>query len=131
MDFRCGVHILFFICFLTRLCFVGRYLDSCDSIDFALGLHDYDLSLLQPHFPGYPVYMVASSLFFKLSHQNVWSLVMPSVLFGSITMYPLSLLTRQLFSERVAIITAVLYLINPPVGCRRKDLPPMLWGFSF
>ena len=113
MDFRCGVHILFFICFLTRLCFVGRYLDSCDSIDFALGLHDYDLSLLQPHFPGYPVYMVASSLFFKLSHQDVWSLVMPGVLFGSITMYPLSLLTRQLFSERVAILTAVLYLINP------------------
>src|SRR3990172_8339499 len=113
MNFRCGVHILFFICFLTRLCFVGRYLDSCDSIDFALGLHDYDLSLLQPHFPGYPVYMVASSLFFKLSHQDVWSLVMPGVLFGSITMYPLSLLTRQLFSERVAILTAVLYLINP------------------
>src|SRR3990170_2304648 len=113
MDFRCGVHILFFICFLTRLCFVGRYLDSCDSIDFALGLHDYDLSLLQPHFPGYPVYMVASSLFFKLSHQDVWSLVMPGVLFGSITVYPLSLLTRQLFSEKVAILTAILYLINP------------------
>ena len=113
MDFRCRVHILFFICFLTRLCFVGRYLDSCDSIDFALGLHDYDLSLLQPHFPGYPVYMVASSLFFKLSHQDVWSLAMPGVLFGSITVYPLSLLTRQLFSERVAILTAVLYLINP------------------
>ena len=33
--------------------------------------------------------------------------------FGSITMYPLSFLTRQLFSERVAILTAVLYLINP------------------
>src|SRR3990170_3123706 len=113
MDFRCGVHILFFICFLIRLCFAGRYLDSCDSTDFALGLHDYDLSRLQPHFPGYPVYMVASSLFYKLSHQDVWSLVMPGVLFGSITMYPLSLLTRQLFSERVAILTAVLYLINP------------------
>jgi len=113
MDFRCRVHILFFICFLTRLCFVGRYLDGCDSIDFAFGLHDYDLSLLQPHFPGYPVYMVASSLFFKLSHQDGWSLVMPGVLFGSITMYPLSLLARQLFSERVAILTAVLYLINP------------------
>ena len=113
MDFRSKVSILFSICLLTRLCFVGRYLDSCDSIDFALGLHDYDLSLLQPHFPGYPVYMVASSLFFKLSHQDVWSLAMPGVLFGSITVYPLSLLTRQLFSERVAILTAVLYLINP------------------
>ena len=84
-------YIFCFYMFLTRLCFVGRYLDSCDSIDFALGLHDYDLSLLQPHFPGYPVYMVASSLCFKLSHQDVWSLVMPGVLFGSITMYPLSL----------------------------------------
>ena len=115
MNFQSKVSILFSICFLTRLCFVGRYLDSCDSIDFALGLHDYDLSLLQPHFPGYPVYMVASSLFFKLSHQDVWSLVMPGVLFGSITMYPLSFLTRQLFSERVAILTAVPLPYQPPL----------------
>lgn len=113
MNFRYRITILFCICLLTRLCFVARYLDSCDSIDFALGLHDYDLSLLQPHFPGYPVYIFTSRLFFKAFHHDVWALVMPGVLCSSLIIYPLSSLTRQLFSERVALLTAILYLINP------------------
>ena len=40
-------------------------------------------------------------------------MVLPGVLFGSLTVYPLSFLARQLFSERVATLTAILYLINP------------------
>ncbi|MDN3510467.1 MAG: glycosyltransferase family 39 protein [Candidatus Jettenia sp.] len=113
MNFCYRVTILFCICLLTRLCFVAQYLDSCDSIDFALGLHDYDISRLQPHFPGYPVYLFTSWLFFKLFHHDVWALVMPGVLCSSLTIYPLSSLARHLFSERVALLTAVLYLINP------------------
>lgn len=112
-NFSYKIHILFLVCLLTRLCFTGRHLDSCDSIDFALGLHDYDLSLFQPHFPGYPVYLFTSRLFFKLFRSDVWALVMPGVLFGSLTIYPLFLLSRQLFSERVAVLTAILYLSNP------------------
>lgn len=112
-DFRCKVSLLFFVCLLVRLCFVGRYLDSYDSIDFALGLHDYDLSLLQPHFPGYPVYIFTSWLFFKLFHNEILALVVPGVLFGSLTVYPLSFLARRLFSESVAILTCILYLVNP------------------
>lgn len=111
--FRCKTSLLFLVCFLMRLCFVGRYLDSYDSIDFAMGLRDYDLSLLQPHFPGYPVYIFTSWLFFKLFHNEVLSLVIPGVLFGSLTVYPLFFLARRLFSERTAILTCILYLLNP------------------
>jgi 4-amino-4-deoxy-L-arabinose transferase-like glycosyltransferase len=95
------------------LCFTGKYLDCCDSIDFALGLRDYDLSLLQPHFPGYPIYIFISRLFFKFFPDEVWALVLPGVFFGSLTVYPLSFLARHLFSEKVAILTAILYLLNP------------------
>ena len=45
------------ICMVSRLLFMGEYLEGWDSIDFALGLHDYDIAYYQPHFPGYPVYM--------------------------------------------------------------------------
>lgn len=113
MDFRWKVHLLFFVCLSTRLCFPGKYLDSCDSVDFALGLYDYDLSVLQPHFPGYPVYIVISWLFFQIFHHEVWALVLPGVFFGSLTLYPLSFLAKHLFSERVAALTAILYLTNP------------------
>ncbi|MCF6158301.1 MAG: glycosyltransferase family 39 protein [wastewater metagenome] len=111
--FRCKVSLLFFVCFLMRFCFTGKYLDSYDSIDFALGLRDYDLSLLQPHFPGYPVYIFTSWLFFKLFHNDTLALIIPSVLFGSLTVFPLYFLARRLFSERIAILTCIFYLINP------------------
>ncbi|MFO0793004.1 MAG: glycosyltransferase family 39 protein [Candidatus Brocadiaceae bacterium] len=111
--FRYWVNILFFLCLLTRIFFTGRYLDCYDSIDFAFGLHDYDLSLLQPHFPGYPVYLFISRLFFPWFNNDVPSLGAPGVLFGSLTVYPLSLFVRRLFSERVALLTTILYVVNP------------------
>lgn len=113
LNFRYRVSILFLICLLMRFCFMGRYLDSCDSVNFALGLRDYDLSLLQPHFPGYPVYIFLSRVFFKLFHHEVWALAMPGVLLGSLTVYPLYFLARLLLSEKVAVLTVVFYIINP------------------
>ncbi|MCF6148689.1 MAG: glycosyltransferase family 39 protein [Candidatus Kuenenia sp.] len=112
-SFKAKLTSLFFICLLLRLFFAGQYLDNEDSINFAMGLHDYDLSLLQPHFPGYPVYIFLSSLFFTLFHNDVAALVMPGVFFSSLTIFPLSFLTRRLFTEKTAILTAVLYIVNP------------------
>lgn len=111
--FPFSVHVLFLICLSARLCFHGRYLDCCDSIDFALGLRDYDISLHQPHFPGYPVYLFFSWLCLKLLHREVWALMMPGILFGSLTIYPLYALAIKMFSQRVAILTAGLYILNP------------------
>ncbi|MDR4509793.1 MAG: glycosyltransferase family 39 protein [Candidatus Brocadiaceae bacterium] len=113
MAFHYRVFVLFSLCLLTRLCFVGTFLDSYDSINFAFGLQEYNLALLQPHFPGYPVYVFISGIFFKIIGNDVWALSLPNVLFGSLTVYPLSLLTRRLFSEGVATVAAGLYIINP------------------
>jgi 4-amino-4-deoxy-L-arabinose transferase-like glycosyltransferase len=131
LNFRCRISLLFLVCLLLRLCFSGKYLDSCDSIDFALGLRDYDLSLLQPHFPGYPVYIFISGLFFKLLHNDVWALALPGVLFGSLSVYPLSFLARRLFSEKVATLTAMLYLINPLCWLQAERPTSDALGFFF
>ena len=45
--------VLVAICMVSRLLFMGECLEGWDSIDFALGLHDYDIAYYQPHFPGY------------------------------------------------------------------------------
>jgi len=111
--FQGKVHIIFFIGLLCRLCLTGQFPDCYDSINFALGLHDYDPALLQPHFPGYPVYILISHGFYALFHDDVLALVLPNALFGSFLVYPLFTLTRKLFSEWVATATIVLYLINP------------------
>lgn len=112
-SFNIKITLLFFVCLLLRFFFAGKYLENEDSINFALGLHDYDISLLQPHFPGYPVYIFISSLFFKLFHNDVTALVMPGVLFGSLTIFPLSFISRRLFTEETTILAAILYVINP------------------
>lgn len=113
MNFPRKVSLLFLVCIAMRLCYAGRYLDCCDSVDFALGLREYSINLLQPHFPGYPVYLFAAWLFSKISLPTVWSLEMPGILFGSLAVYPLASLARKLFSERVALLTVILFLINP------------------
>ncbi|MEK7776671.1 MAG: hypothetical protein AAB331_04755, partial [Planctomycetota bacterium] len=38
---------------------------------------------------------------------------MPGILFGSLSVYPLAFLARKLFSERVALLAVILFLINP------------------
>ena len=42
---------------IGHLFFLPPALEDIDSINFALGLHDYDPAQHQPHPPGYPVYM--------------------------------------------------------------------------
>lgn len=41
----------------TRLMTSVHYIADPDSLRFALGLIDFDLTSLQPHFPGYPVFI--------------------------------------------------------------------------
>ena len=41
----------------AHLPFLARSLEDIDSINFALGLRDFDVAQHQPHPPGYPVYI--------------------------------------------------------------------------
>jgi hypothetical protein len=45
-----------------RLLFSSRYLYHWDSVNFALGMHHYDVRLGQPHVPGYILYVAAAWL---------------------------------------------------------------------
>ena len=50
--------ILLFL--LAHLVFLPRTLEDLDSINFALGVRQFDVSRHQPHPPGYPVYIALS-----------------------------------------------------------------------
>ena len=45
-----------------HLPFLAPSLEDIDSINFALGLHDFDVAAHQPHPPGYPVYIAMGRL---------------------------------------------------------------------
>jgi hypothetical protein len=105
--------VLVVISMAARLLFMGTHLEGWDSIDFALGLHDYDIAYYQPHFPGYPVYMSFCWLVHLFTDSDVHALIVPGVVFGSITLVPLFYLARMMFAEKVAWLTVFLFIVNP------------------
>ena len=45
---------------IAHLPFLAPSLEDIDSINFALGLHHFDLASHQPHPPGYPMFVLAA-----------------------------------------------------------------------
>ena len=47
---------VFLLCIITRLLSSIFYIEDIDSLRFALSIYEYDITKLQPHFPGYPIF---------------------------------------------------------------------------
>jgi hypothetical protein len=55
-----------FVYAIAHLPFLARSLEDIDSINFALGLRDFDVAQHQPHPPGYPVYIAMGRIVLAL-----------------------------------------------------------------
>ncbi len=105
--------ILVVICVTSRILFMGTHFGGWDSIDFALGLRDYDIQYYQPHFPGYPVYMFFCWMAHLFAYYDTLALTIPGAVLGSLALVPLYYLTKKMFSEKVALLTSFIYIVNP------------------
>ena len=81
---------------LAHLLFLPPTLEDLDSMNFALGVRDFDPSKHQPHPPGYPVFIALG----KASHA-VWpsdsgSLSVWGAVFGALSVFPLMALFRSI-----------------------------------
>ncbi len=56
--------ILLAVCILSRAITSIYYIEDIDSLRFALGVHDYSIMKLQPHFPGYPIFLFFAKVVF-------------------------------------------------------------------
>lgn len=120
------------ICFLTRLLYFGTYIDEWDSVNFAFGLsREYDILHDQPHFPGYPVYMFVSWIWYQMVGSDIQALVFSGILFSSLAVFPLYELSRRMFSREVAILTAALYIVNPQVWLQAEKPLSDAFGLFF
>jgi hypothetical protein len=54
---RCALASVVTVCILSRLLTSIHYVEDIDSLHFALSMVDFDLARLQPHFPGYLVFV--------------------------------------------------------------------------
>ncbi|TVM03695.1 MAG: hypothetical protein CV087_03850 [Candidatus Brocadia sp. WS118] len=120
------------ICLIARLWYFGRYIDEWDSVNFAFGLSkEYDILHDQPHFPGYPVYMFVSWIWYQIVGSDIQALVFSGVLFSSLAVFPLYELSRRMFSREVAILTAALYIVNPQVWLQAEKPLSDAFGLFF
>ncbi len=101
--------------FATRWPFRSHLLYHWDSVDFALGMHDYNVALHQPHPPGYFVYvMLARVLYFFVRDDNA-SLVLLSILGTGIATYLLWRLATRMFGDPVGIFSSLAFFFSPLV----------------
>lgn len=108
-----GIVLLTCFCLGSRLLFIGPFLEDWDSVDFALALDTYNIKKYQPHFPGYPVYIFLSWLCDRLVDNPVTAVILPGALLGALTIVPVYGLARRLFEHRIALLSALLLLVNP------------------
>ena len=55
------------LCLGSRLMSAVYYIEDLDSLRFALGVIDFDVTKLQPHFPAYPVFCFFAKAIYALT----------------------------------------------------------------
>lgn len=89
------------------------FLGEWDEVDFALAMNDYDIIADQPHFPGYPVFIWLCQMLRLATHDDIKALTLTNALLGGLTTIPLYYLARDMYSQKVAILAACLFIVNP------------------
>ena len=91
---------------LLHLPFLPASLEDLDSINFGLGIRDYDVRQHQPHPPGYPLLILAAKGFNLVVPSEAPALGLLGVVSGALSMFALMSLFRRF--DGAATPTAVL-----------------------
>ena len=110
-------HILFIILiifsFAIRFYFRSNYLDDWDSVQFVMGLEEYSIPAHQPHPPGYPLYIFIGRIFYFFIGDSLTTFTLISAIFGTLALIPTYLISKEIFDERVGLLSAVLLSFAP------------------
>ena len=97
----------------TRIPFVSKYLLEWDSVNFALSFEHYSTALDQPQAPGYILYVYLGKVINNIFHDANATMVFISIAFSILTVLVLYSIAKQMFSQKIAIISAVLLIFSP------------------
>jgi hypothetical protein len=103
------------VLFAVRMPFLPPTLEDIDSVNFDLGVHDYNPVAHQPHPPGYPIFILLAKLVHPLFPSHAAGLAFLSVVCGAFAIVPMYLLFRELTSRTGAALACALIFANPIV----------------
>jgi hypothetical protein len=102
--------------FASQLMSLNPFVSSWDMVDFSLALDRYDIRAMQPHFPGYPYFILGGMLTGILTETPNQALVLFNVLVYASAILPVYLLASKIISRPHAfLVAAVIYTASYPL----------------
>ena len=92
-----------------------RFLYSGDSVNYALALDNYDITLHQPHPPGYALYILLAKPIHWLTGDANVALVIISIILSVALVYAVFYFAKTVYEERVAWMSVFLLMSSPMV----------------
>ena len=116
----CALAAIFLI---AHLAYLPPTLEDLDSMNFALGVRDFDPSNHQPHPPGYPVFIALGKLSHAVWPSDAGALAVWGAVFGALSIFPLMALFRSFESldrsaadadrERRTVLATLVVVTSP------------------
>jgi hypothetical protein len=105
---------------LTRLPFLTPRLAHWDAVNYALGLHDFNVAAHQPHPPGSPYYILLGRAVLAFSGDDNAALIAISLAASCLAVLAVFALASTLLSSTRAALIAALVLATQPI----------FWGYG-
>jgi Dolichyl-phosphate-mannose-protein mannosyltransferase len=111
------------------------WLDDWDSVQFALGLDDFDVTKHQPHPPGYPVYIAAGKLIHFIVADHAATLTLLSSLSGAAVATMFYILSRRYLVWSISLCATIIMALMPlfwlQAGLPLTDMFGLVFVLSF
>jgi 4-amino-4-deoxy-L-arabinose transferase-like glycosyltransferase len=98
---------------LSRLPFLTPRLAHWDAVNYALGLHDFNVAAHQPHPPGSPYFILLGRLALAVSADDNAALILVSLVASVGAVIGEYALARILFGRRAALLSALVLMTQP------------------
>ncbi|MGJ7920498.1 hypothetical protein [Neobacillus sp. LXY-4] len=133
--------LMIFYLLIVQLQFRNTYAASWDQVDFALALVRYDIMAMQPHFPGYPYFILGGMLVSTIIKNPTEALTVFNILVYGSAIVPIYLLMRNTVTKKYSLlVTAIIYtgsytvtMVNQPMseGAAIACLWWFVWSIQF
>ena len=122
--------LLFVACIITRVATSIYYIEDIDSLRFALSIEHYDISKLQPHFPGYPVFCFIAKILFLITGSKAASFsIIGGVSVFAIIFFILKISKIEI-NNRIGIFCSFIIFFNPMIWLMSNRYMPDLMGLA-
>src|SRR3954471_10101709 len=95
------------ILFLYQLRHINAYAATWDQVDYSLALERFDIMAMQPHFPGYPYFILGGLFIHRFIEDQTASLTVFNILFYFSAVFPIYMLARGYVSKEFSFLIII------------------------